>query len=141
MSFGLKRTDLHRLAEAKYDDALLLLSHRRPSNAHYLAGYAVEIGLKACIALQFLAHAIPDRRFVTAVYTHSLKDLVNLAGLTAEMRRHQNADVQFAANWSVVVQWSEESRYQMIDELTAAGMVDAVGNPDHGVLPWLKLHW
>ncbi|AVO43657.1 DNA-binding protein [Phreatobacter cathodiphilus] len=129
------------MAEAKYEDALLLLSHRRPSNAFYMAGYAVEIGFKACIALQFAAHSIPDRRFVSAVYTHSLKELVGLAGLTGEMKQRQVDDVQFAANWSVVVQWSEESRYRMIDELTASSMIDAVGNRNHGVLPWLKLHW
>ena len=52
MANGYKRVDLQALAQAKLDDAKLLFDNGRFSNAYYLAGYAVELGLKACIARQ-----------------------------------------------------------------------------------------
>jgi hypothetical protein len=38
MGLGYKRTDLRAMAQAKLDDAILLLQHGRFSNAYYLAG-------------------------------------------------------------------------------------------------------
>jgi HEPN domain-containing protein len=82
MGLGYKRTDLRAMAQAKLDDAVLLLQNGRFSNAYYLAGYAVELALKACIAAQFVADVIPDKSLVNAIYRHTLKDLVGTAGLT-----------------------------------------------------------
>jgi hypothetical protein len=64
MPYGLKRTDLQALARAKFNDAELLFQHGRFSNAYYLAGYTIEIGLKACIAAQVSAETIPDKAFL-----------------------------------------------------------------------------
>src|SRR5919106_3680906 len=41
-----------------------------PSGAYYLAGYAVECGLKACIAKQVRRHEFPDRTTVNQSHTH-----------------------------------------------------------------------
>ena len=64
MSFGLNHKDLQNLSNAKFSDAVLLFENERFSNAYYLAGYAVGIGLKACIALQFKPETLPDPKFV-----------------------------------------------------------------------------
>jgi HEPN domain-containing protein len=61
MGLALKRLDLQHLSEAKLADAELLFANGRHSNAYYLAGYAVEIGLKACISRQILADTLPDK--------------------------------------------------------------------------------
>jgi hypothetical protein len=61
MALGLKGTNLKALAQAKLDDAILLFDNKRYSNAYYLAGYAIELALKACIAKQFVADTIPDK--------------------------------------------------------------------------------
>ena len=50
---SINKTELIKLAEAKARDAHLLLQNERYSNAYYLVGYAVEIGLKAIIAGEF----------------------------------------------------------------------------------------
>ncbi|MDQ2083721.1 HEPN domain-containing protein [Xanthobacteraceae bacterium Astr-EGSB] len=63
MPYGFKRIDLQANAEAKSADAKLLLQHGRYSSAYYLAGYSIEIGLKACIALQVAAETIPGKAF------------------------------------------------------------------------------
>jgi HEPN domain-containing protein len=46
----MNRTDLQNLAEERLGDGELLLASGRYGAAYYLVGYAVECGLKACIA-------------------------------------------------------------------------------------------
>jgi HEPN domain-containing protein len=45
----MNRTDLQILAEDRLKDAEVLLANGRFGAAYYLAGYAVECGLKACV--------------------------------------------------------------------------------------------
>jgi len=126
MGLGIKRTDLQALAQAKLDDAMLLLQHGRYSNAYYLAGYSVELALKACIAAQFAAEVIPDKSFVNSVYQHNLKALVGLAGLSSQLKGKEDADPLFAANFALAAQWQPDVRYETRDSLSAQAMVVAI---------------
>ena len=56
---------LIELAELKLEDAKLLLSAGRPANAYYLAGYAVELMLKAVVSSRFRTDTLPDRGLST----------------------------------------------------------------------------
>jgi hypothetical protein len=141
MAFGYRRAELQAVAQAKLEDALLLFQHRRFSNAYYLAGYAIEIGLKACIARQIAAETIPDRNFINETYRHELIKLVGIAGLTAELRTREQRSPAFAANWSTVAEWSPEKRYESIDSYSAQFMIEAVNEPENGVFPWIKTYW
>lgn len=141
MALGLTRQNLQCIAQAKIDDAQLLLQSRRFSNAYYLSGYAIEMGLKACIAKMISAHMIPDKRFIQDIHTHDLKSLVGLSGLKGELKTREDADPAFAANWSLVCQWTPECRYSSIDPYTAQTMIDAIVSPKSGVLEWIKTHW
>jgi HEPN domain-containing protein len=47
---AVNRTQLQQLAEERVRDAKALPNAGQWSGAYYLAGYAVECGLKACIA-------------------------------------------------------------------------------------------
>jgi hypothetical protein len=136
----LPRGTLQRLAQAKIDDARILFEHGRYSNSYYLYGYGIELGLKACVARQILAETIPDRAVLTRFLTHKIGDLVALAGLASELK-DRRLDADFDASWAVVSEWSEESRYDMIDAILATAMHIAVEHPTHGVMVWLKLHW
>lgn len=138
---GYRREDLRALAQAKLDDATLLLRNERWSNAYYLAGYAVELGLKACIAVQFVSDVIPDRQLVNDIYKHDLESLVGTAGLSAQLEENLSRDKDFATNWAIAVQWNEGSRYQSIDETSAQLLVNAIGDPTSGVLQWIKVYW
>lgn len=129
MSLGLKRAELQALAEAKLDDASILLQNRRFSNAYYLLGYAVELALKACIAIQFTADTIPDKSFVTDIYSHDLQKLVKLAGLSSEQEKQSDSDVNFAANWALVAQWSEAARYVSTNSVSAQTLFTAITDP------------
>ncbi|MGE0046433.1 MAG: DNA-binding protein [Hyphomonadaceae bacterium] len=136
------RIDFQSMAQAKFDDASLLLKNGRHSNAFYLAGYAIELGLKAAICRQILAECLPDRKLIEDVYRqgHKLQVLVGLAGLTEELNKAE-ANAVFQAHWSIVSQWSESARYEMIDAVKALELVTAIGDAKDGVLRWLKQHW
>lgn len=137
----LTRAILQRLAEEKAADAELLFANGRWSNAYYLFGYAVEIGLKAVAAQQFVQHAIPDKRLVNDLYTHKLRELVGVAGLAGARLEEQRRDPDFADHWDVVLNWSEEARYTEKSEVDARAMRAAVLDADHGVMRWVRQHW
>lgn len=137
----LTKADLEKLAQLRLDDALYLLQASRSSSAYYIAGYAVELGLKACIAKLMQPNVIPDKAFVTAIYTHRLESLVSTAGLLPEFNADLKADPQFAANWAVASKWNEESRYELWDPVAAATLVAAISDPRCGVFQWVKKHW
>jgi HEPN domain-containing protein len=76
----MRRGDLRRLSRLRIHEARILLRAGGFQGAYYLAGYAVESALKACIAQQFQRHDIPDRKLVNDVYTHDMDKLLDLAG-------------------------------------------------------------
>jgi HEPN domain-containing protein len=140
MSFGLTRLDLRANAKAKLDDARLLLLHKRFSNAYYLSGYAVELGLKACIARHLTAETIPVKEILKGVLDHDFRRLVALAGLTATLETERK-NVDFAANWAAVSEWSPDARYESNDPMSAQTLIQAIIDPKSGVFPWIKVHW
>ncbi|MFT3987218.1 hypothetical protein [Aestuariivirga sp.] len=137
----MKRADLQKLAEQKIEDASLLLANNRFGNAFYLAGYAIEIGLKACISKQIIAQMIPSKQFVDKLYTHEFKALIGLAGLAQELQDEQKRDRLFATYWGAVGEWNEAARYTATDAATAQLMVQATRDTNSGVLRWIRLHW
>ncbi|MBA4748235.1 MAG: HEPN domain-containing protein [Sphingopyxis sp.] len=72
------RLQFQKLAELRLNDAELLLANERFSSAYYLAGYAVELGLKACISKQIVADTIPEKSFIIKVHTHDFESLTGL---------------------------------------------------------------
>lgn len=52
------------------------------------------------------------------------------------------ANQQFALNWTVVKDWSEETRYSLIvSPPQAQDLYSAVVSKTNGVLSWVKKHW
>lgn len=137
----LTKGDLETLSVTRLEDALYLLGSGRSSSAYYLAGYSIELALKACISKLFFPDIIPDKAFVNAIYTHKLDSLMSIAGLLPEFNEAMRADRELAANWAIVNQWSEESRYQLWDPMSAATLLHSINEPTHGVFQWLKKHW
>lgn len=135
------KTDLQTLADTRLEDAQLLLRQGRCSAAYYLVGYAVELGVKACIAGAFQADVIPDKSFVYAVYSHKLDELFGLAGIKRQLQDDMARDPILSASWGIASKWNETSRYEMWDQFAAASMIQAVGDENHGVLQWLKKRW
>jgi hypothetical protein len=141
MAYGITRKDLRALAEAKLEDARLLFQNKRVSNAYYLAGYAVELGLKACIATQVNAETIPDKVFLKKVLNHEFSTLIGLAGLLTALQEAQDKDPAFAANWAIVSEWSPDARYESKDTMLVQLFLTAMSDPKSGVFQWIKLYW
>src|SRR4051812_40160137 len=84
----MNRPALQQLAEGRLLDASALLSSGRWSGAYYLAGYAVECGLKSCILLRVIDTGMifdeGHRKFLDKCLTHDIEELVKLAGLESD---------------------------------------------------------
>lgn len=137
----LTKADLEKLALIRLDDAKLLLQHNRSSSAYYLAGYAVELALKACISRLIQSCTIPEMAFIKAIYVHKLDNLLATAGLRPAFDAGVKADPQFAAYWAIANNWTEASRYEYWDPFAAASLLQAIDEPVHGVFQWVKRYW
>lgn len=138
----MNRSDLQTLADLRIREAKLLLDNGYWEGAYYLAGYAVECALKACIAKQTREYDFPTLKVVKDSYTHNLEKLVGPAGLRKEFDDELERNRQFAEYWGVVKDWDEEARYQpAIADKSAADLYTAITDNENGVLQWLKKRW
>jgi HEPN domain-containing protein len=137
----MNRTDFQQLAAERVRDARALLAAKRWSAAYYVAGYAVEFALKACIARLVKAEQFPDKGFAEKCWTHDIERLVFLAGLREERNAESAADPVLTKNWEAVKDWTEASRYVRTSKTRAELLYDAITDKKHGVLPWIKHRW
>jgi hypothetical protein len=138
------RGDCQRLANDRIVDAKALLAARRWAAAYYMAGYAVECALKSCVLARLASEVeliFEDRRYSEKCWTHDLAQLVALAGLTDQLKADTAADPDLLANWIIVKNWSESSRYQRMPKNFAEGLYNAITDKKHGILPWIKQRW
>jgi HEPN domain-containing protein len=137
----MNRIELQGLALRRLDAARCLLANRHFDSAYYLAGYAVECGLKAGIARQFREHDFPDKKIVNDSYTHDLEKLVRVAKLEGALNASQAQSSEFEENWEIVKAWSEESRYEHCSEDDAKEFLFAIDDVKSGVFAWLQHYW
>ena len=109
--------------------------------AYYLAGYAVECAIKACIAKETQRSEFPEKKRVVDSHTHNLKELLKLAHIEDERTARARTDEDFRKNWDVVLSWSEQSRYWRLSAESAQKLLNAVGDRRYGAISWVKLHW
>ncbi|MBP3959428.1 hypothetical protein J8F10_29645 [Gemmata sp. G18] len=142
----MNRLQLQRLAIIRLDDAAALIDKQRWSAAHYLAGYAIECGLKACL-LKYLGESgaiYSDPSYLKKLadcWTHDLAKLVNLAGLDADFGAARGASAALDGFWSIVKDWKETSRYEERTETEARALYEAVSHAPNGVFPWIQSRW
>lgn len=106
--------------------------------AYYIAGYAVECALKACILVRLSNFWTDDKKFMERCYTHKLTDLSQIADLDTELK----AAGPVAANWLIVKDWSAQSRYELGKlERDVRKFYEAITDPTDGVFQWLKARW
>jgi HEPN domain-containing protein len=139
--FQMDRKDLRALSRVRLSEARALLKAGLPDGAYYLAGYAVECALKACIAKATQRYEFPEKKRVDASYTHNLEKLVETARLQDEFLAAAKADPLFRKYWNDVQEWSEQARYDKHSEQSARALIEAIGDRNHGVMKWVKLYW
>lgn len=116
----MNRRDLQRLTRQRLRDARALLKANCPAGAYYLAGYAVECGLKACVAKQTRRHEFPELKRVKQSWTHNLRELISVAGLERDFNTRIQASRQFESNWGLVKDWEEAKRYDPFIDMRSA---------------------
>jgi HEPN domain-containing protein len=140
LGFPLYRKDFKALADLRAEDARVLLSNGRFQGSYYLAGYAVECALKACIAKKTKRFEFPPKPdHARRLYTHGLTELLRLAGLDEPLETDMGKNKALRENWLIVKDWTEESRYSAAHP-AAKDMYNAISGAD-GVLGWIKLRW
>ncbi len=157
---GTSRSDFQWLAKTRIQEAKALLEKGLFDGAYYLVGYAIECALKATIVKRIRRSELPDKTLINDLYTHNLMKLLGLADLQVEYKL-ASVNRQFAANWAVVTNWSEEARYRTLGRLRVTGaqpalnpgpqspaaeerareLYSAITDPRYGVFPWLKRFW
>lgn len=137
----MNRAELQWLAKERISEAKALLAARHWSGAYYLAGYAVECALKACIAKLMKSEEFPDKDFAKDCWTHDLTKLLGLAGLKADFDAAMRAGPELRDNWTTTKDWREDSRYVRKTRVQAENLYKAITDKQHGVLSWLKRHW
>ena len=100
------------------------------SLAYYLAGYAVEFALKACVLSRMIetGWVFREKVQIREVTTHDFHELARIAGLEDELRLRAT-DRSFQENWDITTAWDVASRYQQKTEAEARA------------LPWLNTFW
>src|SRR4051812_46109040 len=118
----MNRAEWQQMARERARDAEVLLAAGQRSGAYYLAGYAVECGLKSCVLVRLAGEPgliFEERRFSDRCWTHDLEKLVELADLTVLLDADLAANVALNNNWLALKDWTESARYQMSTEAKA----------------------
>lgn len=139
----MNRTKLQQLSHERVEDAKALLAASRWPGAYYLAGYALECGLKSCVLAYVERSGIifEDKKFAEKCWTHDLETLVKQADLVTERGIAIAANAQLGTNWLIAKDWSEIARYRLSTQQQAEKLFDAITDSADGVLPWVKNHW
>jgi hypothetical protein len=134
---------LQRLAGVRLREAKALLAAKEWAGAYYLAGYAVEYGLKSCILAYVERTGIifEDRKYAEKCWTHDLEELVSLARLEPSLGLAVAANPVLKANWLVVKEWSEVSRYRRTPHYQAKKLYRAITDKADGMMTWITNHW
>ena len=136
------KAEFQELAADRLVEAKALLDLGKWDGAYYLAGYAVELALKACIIKMLMTtDAFPDKEFSKNCYTHGVEKLVGLAKLEGPRKSAMDVDAELKSNWGLARDWSEQKRYHRIAKNEAEALYIAIADAAHGVFSWIKIQW
>ena len=144
LTYAVTRDDWQKIAEERLIATRTLLAASNWSSAYYLAGYAVECGLKSCI----LAHVATtphliflEKRYSEKCWTHDIVELAKLAGLGDVRESDIIADIGLRAKWSIATKWTEISRYEIKSQSEAKALYNAIADDTNGVMQWIRARW
>jgi HEPN domain-containing protein len=136
------RKDFQEISRLRWKEAKALLKLGHYPGAYYLAGYAVECALKACIAKQTKRHDFPDKNVAGKAWVHDLGALLKLAGLEPALDSDMSLNKTLELNWAVAKDWDESARYApILTEVQARELHSACGSRKNGILPWIRKRW
>ncbi len=130
------------LSYLRIKEAKVLFKYKQYCGAYYLLGYSMELALKACYCKGVKAGTFPIKEAVAKLYSHNLENLLDVSGLKLEHSNEQKKYPKFSANWLVVKDWSETSRYDKdIKKKDVESLMKAITDGKSGVFNWVKKLW
>ena len=144
MSDPIRYNDLKKLAETRLIEAKALFDRELFDGSRYLAGYCIELALKARICKLLGLDEYPSGDFTKTFWTHKFDTLIILSGLFKDLRKEQEENERFKSYWSVATKWTEEYRYYPVgsgEKMKVEDLLKAIDDKDNGVLAWIKKHW
>jgi HEPN domain-containing protein len=136
----MNRIEFQQIADLRLQESRVLLDAGFPDGAYYLAGYAVECALKACIAKRTREHHFPEKDS-KEYYIHDLEKLLGFAKLKDDFYQALRANPAMNANWIIAKNWAETSRYQRKTVADATELLNAVEDQTGGLLTWVRKRW
>lgn len=131
------RNQLKNLALLRRQEAQVLFEARLYDGARYLAGYVLELALKARICRLLDFEEYPDTGEFRRLYaTHDLDQLLKLSGLSRKL----SLDGGLFDSWSTAALWKPERRYDVPGSTKHEDVRDILAAIDQ-VLKWIKKHW
>lgn len=140
--------ELKTMSEHRLKEAQVLYDNQLYSGSYYLAGYAIEFGLKSVIckrlgvdifendALNGQGKAAKDA--ARAFQIHNIPALILLSGLHPELETKKVAEEEFFISWNVVSAWTEQRRYDCdCNPQTANNFLKQVKE----FMQWIETHW
>lgn len=132
------RNQLKDLAVLRRREAQVLYETGLYDGARYLAGYVLELALKARICRVLDFEEYPDTGEFRRLYaTHDLDQLLKLSGLSRKMSLPESAMFD---SWSTAVLWKPERRYDIAGSAKLEDVRDILAAVDK-VLRWIKKYW
>jgi len=121
-------SDLRAVAEARLNDAKVLLENERTDGAGYICGYAIELALKARICTTLNWIEFPETRgefeHLASFKTHKLDVLLSLSGQESRIKDSHLTE------WSSVVNWNPEVRYRTVGQTDLIGVALMIGSTE-----------
>jgi hypothetical protein len=140
-----KRVELKELAKTRLREAKALFKCELYDGSYYLAGYVVELSLKARICRVLGTENYPESGKLSQSFkTHKLDDLLLLAGLERKFEQAKIANPTLLTNWSLVTEWNEEFRYKPVGSSPrqrAQETIAALEDKNDGIFTWIKKYW
>ncbi|MEZ4732327.1 MAG: HEPN domain-containing protein [Caldilineaceae bacterium] len=139
------RVELKELAKTRLQEAKILYDQGLYDGCCYLAGYVLEMALKARICKVLDTADYPETGEISRSFkTHNLIVLLRLAGLQRKLDVAIAANPNLLRSWSLITEWTEEFRYTPAgtrSKLEAEIILSAIEDRKDGILLWLKKYW
>jgi len=143
---------IRALAALRLEEATVLIQQGKPDGAFYLAGYSIELTLKAKVTERlgvsslFAAKPLDAEKFPDIdklrqlAKTHNLELLLVLSGLRPAYSQAKATHRTFFKFDALLWSWSEQLRYRLPGQVTGQDVqqfVEFLSDPN-GLLQWIE---
>ncbi len=137
-------TEIRAIADLRMEEAELLFLHQKYDGAFYLAGYKLELYLKAkiceCLNLDdFYSIHAPKSELSKTFLVHNFNRLFLLSGVHQQFEQEKTTQKHLTSAWSCISEaaWSESIRYDSSgkrDDCTVRDFMNAINTISQWIL-------